>query len=226
MEYTAGSAARQNGCVVYLVNMRIETIFCPACRHKLSIPEELMGQPVQCPECRSTFVGPPLAPGSPDDRGMPRERSGPYFGSPEEFNPPPRRDEAGDSNYAALTMVAGLAMVAVSGLGLLVNGLKLLVAFSPQLLRLATQNNPMGAMPAGVDVKSLFLIMGFIFGMVSVVSLAGGLAMIRRRGYALAMLGSLAAIINIGDCCTFASPLVGVPALILLFLPAVRESFR
>ena len=39
--------------------MPTEVIFCPACNHKLRVPEELMGQSVQCPKCRATFMAPP-----------------------------------------------------------------------------------------------------------------------------------------------------------------------
>src|SRR5262245_31733912 len=47
--------------------MRIDVIICPSCQHKLRIPEDLLGQPVQCPDCRVVFIAPPppIAPTGP-----------------------------------------------------------------------------------------------------------------------------------------------------------------
>src|SRR4051794_3050512 len=33
-----------------------DIITCPACQRKLQVPETFLGQTVQCPECRHTFV--------------------------------------------------------------------------------------------------------------------------------------------------------------------------
>lgn len=35
-----------------------ETIFCPACNRKLRVPEQELGQVVQCPLCRAVFTAP------------------------------------------------------------------------------------------------------------------------------------------------------------------------
>jgi hypothetical protein len=43
------------------------TIFCPSCNRKLRVPEQEMGQLVQCPLCRAIFTAPPrgIPPPSP-----------------------------------------------------------------------------------------------------------------------------------------------------------------
>lgn len=38
-----------------------EVIHCPSCQRKLSVPENLFGEEVQCPTCASTFVARPDA---------------------------------------------------------------------------------------------------------------------------------------------------------------------
>jgi predicted Zn finger-like uncharacterized protein len=35
------------------------TLGCPSCGRALRVPEELLGKAVRCPECRTTFTGPP-----------------------------------------------------------------------------------------------------------------------------------------------------------------------
>jgi nitrate/nitrite transporter NarK len=100
------------------------------------------------------------------------------------------------------------------------------MAFSPDLLKMATQNNPFGAMPNNIDPKTLVLSTGIIFGLISLTGAIGGAAIVMRRGYALAVLGSCTALINISDCCCVLSAPVGITCLILLFQPHVKASFR
>src|SRR5271163_4394906 len=38
--------------------MAEETLYCPSCNRKVRVPEELLGQPVQCPLCRLVFTAP------------------------------------------------------------------------------------------------------------------------------------------------------------------------
>lgn len=62
-----------------------EVIDCPNCRRKLQLPDDRIGQPVQCPACRTTFQG-RLAASAPIP---PRNReSGPSF--PPERSPSDR----------------------------------------------------------------------------------------------------------------------------------------
>jgi hypothetical protein len=38
--------------------MAEETLYCPSCNQKVRVPEEWLGQPVQCPLCRLVFTAP------------------------------------------------------------------------------------------------------------------------------------------------------------------------
>lgn len=59
-----------------------DIIRCPSCQRKLQVPETLLGQDVQCPNCGSTFVAalsdnlaPPLTPPVPEPRSRETPRS-------------------------------------------------------------------------------------------------------------------------------------------------------
>jgi presenilin-like A22 family membrane protease len=55
-------------------------------------------------------------------------------------------------------------------------------------------------------------------------AIAGGIAMLRRKAYWLAVAGSVAVIL--GACvCALAGPAVGVWALVVLMKPGVKETF-
>jgi len=56
-------------------------------------------------------------------------------------------------------------------------------------------------------------------------AILGGLAMKRLRGYGLAVLGAIAAIIPLGGCCVLSTPF-GIWALIVLMNADVKEAFR
>src|SRR4051794_5361388 len=53
-----------------------EIITCPSCQRKLQVPDDLLGQDVQCPTCGSTFTattGPPTVPRAPGPPPLPPE---------------------------------------------------------------------------------------------------------------------------------------------------------
>jgi hypothetical protein len=60
----------------------------------------------------------------------------------------------------------------------------------------------------------------------SLVSLAGSIAMLRARRHGLAMLGSVVGMFNIANCCCFANILIGGWALSTLIKPDVRAEFE
>jgi hypothetical protein len=72
-----------------------EIINCPGCQRKLRIPEELLGQDVQCPTCNKTFQATLEQPPAP----RPREESADYREEPTEKRPVRRKRRRYDDDY-------------------------------------------------------------------------------------------------------------------------------
>jgi hypothetical protein len=74
--------------------------------------------------------------------------------------------------------------------------------------------------------EATYILVAVVFFLVSLAAAFGSVSMMKRRLYPLAVLGSLAALVNLGQCCCILSTPVAIWALIVLFLPDVRASFR
>lgn len=201
--------------------MRIEVIFCRDCNHKLRIPEELMGKPVQCPECKSVFIAPPPNPEGGTSAAIQSSSPSPPSFQPSEFERP-EPPQTGDSDGKVLA--PAFTLLAVSLLGVLLNAVELLLTiFEPNLMKqMMAGFKP----PPGMDITTLQLIGRSVFLLVSFVAALGAVSMMKRTLYPLAIIGSFAAIFNIGDCCCILGAPAGIWALIVLFQSDVRESFR
>ncbi|MBA4063910.1 MAG: hypothetical protein C0501_09395 [Isosphaera sp.] len=82
-----------------------EVVSCPACNHLLRVPLDLLGQPVQCPECRAMFRAP-----APDGTGG--------MAAAELLSRPPGAAAPGRRADAALLLPAfGLMFCGVAGVG-------------------------------------------------------------------------------------------------------------
>jgi len=125
--------------------MAEETLYCPSCNQKVRVPEELLGQPVQCPLCRLVFTapvrgGPPAAPPlvapapAPPPGQAPYGQQGPApappgqapyqpYGQPAPYQPygQPPMPPAGPSAAAAAVRGPGIALIVVGVAGLIIN---------------------------------------------------------------------------------------------------------
>src|SRR5262245_58266686 len=110
--------------------MRIEAIFCPACRHKLRIPEDLLGTEVQCPECKAQFVAPPPAPGPAADPAEP-PRVFERYDSQGGIDSRAQLADAGSGarNLEGWVTVAGILQAGASGLGLVAAAFRFVLAY-------------------------------------------------------------------------------------------------
>lgn len=201
--------------------MRIEVIFCPSCNNKLRVPEELMARPVQCPQCRATFLAPPPPVTAPVPENEPRERPRPPSFQVEDFDRP---EEPASEGSDAKILAPAFVLLAVAVLGMLLNVVQIaVVGFMPNFWKQFKAASPF-QQAAGTDQS--YIIFATIFFLVSLTSAFGAVSMMKRRLYPIAILGSLAAIFNIGQCCCILGAPIGIWALIVLFQPDVRASFR
>ncbi len=210
--------------------MRVEIIYCPACQHKLRIPGDLMGQPVQCPSCQTEFVAPPPPPegertGEATTARRPDEARA-YRDHPDDGYTGDRRHRDNKSNL--FVTMAAIALIGVGALSLAVNTYKIML--SPQEIQdmAKSMEKMFPALPAQDQQAAPrnFLIGTIVFGVFAMISLLGGIAMLFRRVFPVAVIGSVLAIINISECCCLLGAPVGIACLVLLFQPPVRASFH
>jgi hypothetical protein len=227
--------------------------YCPTCRRKLLVPDELQGKSVRCPTCETVFtavtdagsasVSPAqteVMPGSEriraDGDRSGRERS--------DDEPSRQRWEDDDDYYdgpeyaiygrgsrrAALAAVSAPAtsLQVVSGILVAINIILLLVRLAGAALPLAMQG------PGPRDPNDRIAIMlqgtlgvGFsVLGIVLSILIAIGASKMKRlesRGWAMA--SSIIAVIPCTGCCVLSLPF-GIWALVVLGKPEVRDNFR
>lgn len=233
--------------------MAEETLQCPSCNQKVRAPQELLGQPVQCPLCRQIFTAPVRSsstPGTPPSvigiqpQGQP---PGQYITPPamgqapyppgQYMTPPAPGSEDDRARAVALVRWPATFMVIIGGLGLayqLVEVLRLrsmgMDGLEKQLAEQRAVYESFGMNQATPSAEFMYTLMLVAFGVGSVVRLMmvfAGVQMLRLRGYGMSLVGSLAALLPLFDCpCCVFSPMIAIWSLVVLFQPAVRNSFE
>ncbi len=204
--------------------MNSELIECPACKHALRVPENLFGKTVRCPECKAHFTAP-----TRDEAGI----LGKPVLLPQPAQPTAAVQPRGQWN-SPLFMPAML-LILVSFVGVLVNGYQTLVLFTdPERAERAigwlTEKTGKALQEdkskehLDIALKAAPIAFSVVFGF-NVISLLAGFAIMFRRYRWLGILGSVLAMINIGNCCC----LLGLPAggycLIKLVDPDMKPLF-
>jgi Zn-finger nucleic acid-binding protein len=204
--------------------MHIEVIFCPACNHKLRVPEDLMGRPVQCPQCKGVFVAPPPMTAITDrpPESVPADATQDTRQGLDDDWSVERRQRPVSGKIAPAAIC--LMLTALGHLGLNIWGV-IQAATQPEMLRKQVQAFAPG-IPMPFDIARLSLIACSAFALVSLFQAFCGFAMFSRRSYSLAICGAVLSLANCNQLCCFGSIPVGIWALIVLFQSDVRGSFR
>jgi hypothetical protein len=223
--------------------MATTTIFCPNCNNKLRVPDELMSQPVQCPKCAAMFTAPPPL-GRAGELTMPAESERFRDRPPErEFQPAlddfSRREPnewedeqrpAPAFNRTKVTIPA-IGLIATAVFHLLINAYQLIVSLmQPEQLRKKFQDAMAmafggAAPPINLDIVKLNIIFASLFVLLSLFQAIGGVAMMRMRGYSLAVIGAAVGMINCNTGCCLLSIPIGIWALIILMQSDVKANF-
>jgi hypothetical protein len=197
--------------------MQTDILLCPACRGRVRIPRQYLGTQVQCPLCHAKFRAPdplPVAEVRPDDQ----------FGYEVTAAPP---EQAENSALATWLTLTGIGVILANLLSLLVSALNILVSFDRELANQISKNSPFGMRLSGDDLQVALFLKGGIFLVVSTLGLFGGVMMLLRRAYLMALIGSVATILNLSDCCCLPlNFLLGLGGLVVLLLPGTRDLFR
>jgi hypothetical protein len=116
---------------------------------------------------------------------------------------------------AVFLMITGI-------LGILINGFQCIGAIAaPQMFQ--QQGNPFGGGQA--PPVELQAILGAVFSLVSLATIGGSVAMMKKQFYGIAMTGAILAMLNIGNCCCLLGLPAGIWALTVLARSDVKDAF-
>lgn len=226
-----------------------QVITCPSCKQQLQVPEEFLGQPVKCPGCGVAFLvtagssagGAPVPPPLPTATvpmappAVPGPTAIPPFG-PWGESPRPRQRGVDETRAAASLAAPAMCMLLIGGLGFLCTGFQILTVKpadpgavqefarrfggdDPEARELFVKGFEFAQGPGGTALRVFFLFHSLLI-------IAGALAMMNRRLYGLAVIGSLASMIYINYCCCLLGFPLGLWAMLVLMSPEVRDSFQ
>lgn len=208
-----------------------EIIFCPSCGHKLRVPEELLGQVVQCPRCQLVFTAPVRASQRPvPPTGVPL---GPR---PQPSTQPQVPVDLGDLRERVWTALkpAGLGLLVMSTLTLVWDVYQFMAIRRDPARAVADLQTVYQNMGIRVDDQTLHsLLMTTSAVMLALLvplklgAILGAVQILKMQRYWLAVAGSFLALVNFLDCpCCLASLPFSLWALIVLLRPEVRQAFE
>jgi hypothetical protein len=199
--------------------MADEIVYCPSCNHKLRVPPELFGEPVQCPQCGNTFNAPVPSGAERDVPTVPSVR-------------PPRDAEpvAAPPARGPSVVPPAVGLIAMSFISIVLNLTALLTALTkPEVLeqavsqQLAAMGQPV---PANFPVVTVLQYVYGGFLALALFVLFAGIALLMRRMYWLTVLGAVLAMANLSGFCCVPSAVFSIWALVVLFNPATRATFH
>lgn len=184
----------------------MESAVCPGCQKPIRVPEEVLGQTAKCPFCKCHFKAPVR---TSEGLAAPALIKRNPFAASRNFGP------------GALLLFAGL-------LGLLTNVIDLTKTYAdPEAFAQQTRDAFAGRFDEWTEFTVKWrprAVWGF--ALVSLLSAAGGFALLRLRWHSLAMIGAAAAFFNANHCCCVLGVPAGTWALFTLMNPEVRAVFR
>jgi len=206
-----------------------EVTACPGCGHALRVPLDMLGERVQCPECKAMFQAPRR-----DTEGK--------LTAPELV--PASTRKRGKADPMLLFPAFGLLFVGFAALGVNgVNAVRYIVdadSAKADILIIASQFRKSGLLTDGPenpaerekfdDDRAAQLAPTIrrtvpVFAVVSAVVFTGGVAMATRRGYRLAQLACVLAAVNVPNGCCFPGAAAGLWGLLMLNSAEGRAHF-
>ncbi|MFO0799634.1 MAG: hypothetical protein U0804_19355 [Gemmataceae bacterium] len=190
-----------------------EVIACPACRHTVRVPTDWLGQTVQCPECKATFTAP--------------VREGGRLTEPVLLSATPRVRGPSPQRNRVMLRFAGAGLVLVGVVSFVANALVLSDFLrgpdggKEWLKERLPGVRQLGLAPPAVEgdeaeddraaaelAPRLTWVWPAAMGLAAL-STAGGVCLVRRKGYRLAQLGCAAAALNVPHLCCIPGAVCG-----------------
>jgi hypothetical protein len=184
----------------------VESVTCPGCQKPIRVLDEVLGQTAKCPFCKCHFRAP--------------------VRTPEGFTEPVLIKR--NPFAASRTFGPGAALLFTGLLGLFTNVIDLAKTYAdPEGYARQTRDAFAGRFDEWTEFtvkwrpRAVWVIAGL-----SVLTAAGGLAMLRVRRHGLAMAGATAAYFSVNHCCCILGVPAGTWALFVLMNPEVRAQFH
>jgi hypothetical protein len=208
---------------------------CPTCQARIRTPDDAAGKSARCPQCGGVSI----VPGTPPiyAAGPPPEKppANPFADQPllqstmNPYAPPagpamqawPAQMTKEQARARLLGPAIGLIVFAIAGLGFMALLGIVMVADPDEVFK------DVGQDPAEKAGAVGFFAAYFTVGLVTrIVQLLGAIAMLRARGYALAMAGAICAIIPCEIYCCLPCLPLGIWALAVLNNAQVKAAFQ
>jgi uncharacterized protein YbaR (Trm112 family) len=205
-----------------------EVIACPACKHLLRVPLDWLGTEVRCPECKALFLAPVRENGALTE---------PVLLARADQQPARRKPDL-------MLMFPAFGLLLCGVAGFVVNAILAYLMFTDPVGATKWTRNQMPALrqagfgtdgtpeeKAAEDERNAAQLVAVYRVLIpvalgpSALALAGGLAMVLRRGYRLAQVGCVAAALNVAHGCCLPGALFGLWGLLLLGSEEGREHF-
>jgi hypothetical protein len=196
----------------------LESIVCPGCQKTIRVPAEVLGQRAQCPFCKCHFQAPVRTPDGLSEPVL-MWRKVPW-----------RRWTVLPATLMLMVGVIGFFNNAVFALQSQFD-VKLFEentrSFFEQLAERTEKEEERDAIRAKVPGAMRWRpTVSVASGLLSLVTIAGAIAVLRHSGYKLAMIASVVTMFNLANCCCFAGTFVGGYSLYVLMDPVVRAGFQ
>jgi len=196
----------------------VESVTCPGCQNAIRVPENVLGQTAKCPFCKCHFRAPIRTPEGLTEPTLIRRN---VFGQHRMVFP------------ATLMLMVGLV-------GFFNNAVVALQSqFDRPAFEASTRNffEQLASQTEKEDERESIRAktagalrwrpgVSAVSAMVSLVTIAGAVTMLRRRSHKLAVVASFATMLNVLNFCCFACIFVGGYSLYVLLDPEVRAQFR
>jgi hypothetical protein len=189
------------------------TTVCPNCRKAIRVPPDALGQKAQCPFCKCHFRAPVQSPEGLTEPVLIRR------------NP-----------FANRVTAPAVALLFIGLIGLVSNGIQTVRTYTdPEQFERQTREVFESAAERSKTPELRDKIPATLkwwprirlaSSLLSLVTIAGAVSMLRQRSHGLAMLGSVVTMFNVANCCCFAGIFVGGWSLFVLMDPAVRARFQ
>jgi predicted Zn finger-like uncharacterized protein len=226
-----------------------EIINCPQCERKLRVPDNLLGQPVKCPTCGTTFTAaaapveapPSPAPAPPPPPPPPQEQpyvleydnppspaaqppyQSPYYrpqGRAPDFDDPLERRR--HLRPAAMDAIAGpaIALLIVGIIGIVGSALGVCAGF------MVSANAPAGRRQMNNEAEPYVVLCFYgVMLITSIVVVVCATKMRRLESYGAAMTGAILAVIPCLSPCFLLGIPFGIWALVVLNQGDVKDAF-
>ena len=222
---------------------------CPACQTSIRTPDGTQGKPARCPRCgavvsvpgataatsaggqpgESTFPPPPISPfAERETKATPLPAAGPLnpYATPQNifaegpFQPSSGPDSTERARWRLIGPAIGMIVFALTGLAFMALVVIALLVDPDRILR------EVGPDPAERAGAYGFIAAYFSIGLLSrLTQIAGAIAMLRLRGYTLAMAGAISTLIPCEIYCCIPCLPFGIWALIALMNRDVKRAF-